>query len=135
MNDIKKQIHKTDNLILQIAIEMAKKSDMRTKHGCIIIDYKGSIISKACNKNLIVSSKQFDNFTQNTKVSYHAEENALKNVDPKKLNGAKLYVIRYGFQENNPLLMNSKPCKKCTCIIEKYMKKYGLKTVYYSQGT
>jgi deoxycytidylate deaminase len=135
MNDIKKKIHKTDNLILQIAIEMAKKSDMRTKHGCIIIDYKGSIISKAYNKNLIVSSKQFDNFTQNTKVSYHAEENALRNVDPKKLSGAKLYVIRYGFQENNPLLMNSKPCKKCTCIIEKYMKKYGLKTVYYSQGT
>jgi deoxycytidylate deaminase len=131
---IKKDIHKTDNLIMQIAVEMAKKSDMRSKHGCIIIDNKGSIISKAFNKTLNVSSKQYDNFTQSTKVSCHAEENALRNVDPKKLNGAKLYVIRWGCIDTNPLFMNSKPCKKCTCIIEKYMKKFGLKTVYYSQG-
>jgi len=28
--------------------------------------------------------------------------------------------------------MNSKPCKRCTCIIKTCMKKYGLKVAYYT---
>lgn len=118
--------------IIDEIIEIAKKSDMRTKHGCIILDKKGTIISKACNTSLNISKEKFKNFNKNTKISYHAEENALKNVDKKKLYGARLYVVRYGYFENNPEIMNSKPCEKCTRIINNCMKKYGLKYVYYS---
>ena len=69
---------------------------------------------------------------KNIKISYHAEENALRNVDPKKLCGARLYVFRWTNIDTKPNCMNSKPCKQCTVIIESCMKKFGLKTVYYS---
>ena len=123
---------KSDNKILLHAIEMAKKSDMRSKHGAVLLDEKGNIISKACNKGIAVSKEGMENFTQSTKISHHAEENALRNVDKKKLKGARLYVVRWGCIDTNPLLMNSKPCKRCTSIIDTCMKKHGLKVVYYS---
>ena len=126
-----KQSHKFDTEIMLSAIEIAKKSDMRVKHGCIIIDNKGTIISKACNKMLNFDTEKIKNRDQYLKVSYHAEENALKQVNPKKLFGAKLYVVRYGNSDSN-FFMNSKPCNCCTIIIDKYMKKYGLKNVFYS---
>lgn len=126
-----KQSHKFDTEIMLSAIEIAKKSDMRVKHGCIIIDNKGTIISKACNKMLNFDTEKIKNRDQYLKVSYHAEENALKQVNPKKLFGAKLYVVRYGNSDSN-FFMNSKPCNRCTIIIDKYMKKYGLKNVFYS---
>lgn len=126
-----KQSHKFDTEIMLSAIEIAKKSDMRVKHGCIIIDNKGTIISKACNKMLNFDTEKIKNRDQYLKVSYHAEENALKQVNPKKLFGAKLYVVRYG-NSDNKFFANSKPCDRCTIIIDKYMKKYGLKNVFYS---
>jgi len=132
MKDIIKEIHRYDAYIILNAIDAAKKSDMNNKHGCVIIDNKGKIISTAFNRSLNITKAQFQNFNNNTKISYHAEENALRNVDHKKLCGAKLYVIRYGIHNANPLLMNSKPCSKCKVIIEKYMKHFGLKVAYYS---
>ena len=127
-----KIIHKYDNSILLDAIEVAKKSNMRSKHGCIIIDNKGSIISKACNRTTNVSKDRLMNYDKDKKVSFHAEENALRNVDRKKLYGARLYVVRWGCIDSNPLFMNSKPCNKCTSIINTCIKKFGLKVVYYS---
>lgn len=129
-----KDIHKLDDYIMHEAIEIAKKSDMRSKHGCIIIDNKGNIISSACNRTLHISSEQYikDNFHKGIKVSRHAEENALRNVDHKKLYGARLYVVRWGVISSNPTFMNSKPCERCTKIINTCMKKFGLKVAYYS---
>ena len=72
------------------------------------------------------------NIRKQKRFSRHAEETALKNVDRNKLKGAVLYVIRYGYHENNPYFMNSKPCTKCTAIINAVMKNYGLKAAYYS---
>lgn len=129
-----KDIHKIDNDIMHEALRIAKKSDMRSKHGCVIIDNKGNIISSACNKTInlpcdVYSKKNIDKYT---KISRHAEENALRCVNNKKLYGAKLYVIRWGVIDSNPVFMNSKPCERCTCIINTCMKKFGLKVVYYS---
>jgi tRNA(Arg) A34 adenosine deaminase TadA len=125
-------IHKYENSILLDAIEIAKKSNMRSKHRCIIIDNKGYIISKACNRTLNVSKDRLLSYNKDKKVSSHAEENALRNVDPKKLHGAKLYVVRWRCVDSNPIFMNSKPCSKCTSIIISCMKKFGLKVAYYS---
>lgn len=116
------------------ALDIAKKSTMRSKHGCVIVDNKGNIISTGFNKEIFLYKKKhytyYDQF-QNHK-SIHAEENAIRNVDPAKLNGAKLYVVRWGSHEKNPLIMNSKPCKKCANIIGRCITKYGLKYAYYS---
>ena len=138
MSIINREIHKTDNEIMMVALEVAKKSDMRCKHGCVIIDTKGNIISTGYNKmipsacNLLKIKICKEEFERKYKISRHAEENALRNADPKKLYGAKLYVVRWGDLDNNPLFMKSKPCKRCTLIIESCMKKFGLRVVYYS---
>ena len=138
MSKINREIHKIDNEIMMMAIEVAKKSDMRCKHGCVIIDSKGNIISTGYNKMIPTSSSILklhlykEEFEKKYKLSRHAEENALRNADPRKLYGAKLYVVRWGNLESNPLFMQSKPCKRCTLIIESCMKKFGLRVVYYS---
>jgi tRNA(Arg) A34 adenosine deaminase TadA len=133
--EIHKSVHKSDNLYLKHAYETAKKSDMEHKHGCIIVDNKGNIISSGYNKFLNVPKDKLQKFNKNTniKISKHAEEMALKNADPKKLFGAKLYIVRINLQHfNNNPFMCSKPCKRCTAIIESCMKKCGLKIVYYT---
>jgi len=129
----KKLIHKQDLDIMYLCIEMAKKSDMRCQHGCIIEDSKGNIISKACNKSNNLVERHILNDEKRPLFSKHAEETALKNVDKTKLKGAKLYVVRWsGKNEENMCFMNSKPCNKCTSIIKTCMIKYGLKVAYYS---
>ena len=135
---MKKIIHKNDYEIMLYAVELAKKSNMSNKHGSVIVDNKGNIISTGFNKMIYVPKDKLKIFDKNTrvKISNHAEEVALKNANPKKLNGAKLYIIRAalgtGICSETPIFMNSKPCKRCTHIIESCIKRFGLKVVYYS---
>lgn len=139
MNNTKK-LHKSDNLYLNLAYEIAQKSDMQHKHGCIIIDNKGNIISSGYNKFLFVPADKIKIFKKDTtlKISNHAEEMALKSVDPRKLYKAKLYIVRINLtnqSSNNNNIHNfsySKPCKRCTSIINTCMKRFGLKCVYYT---
>lgn len=126
------RVHRKEMDMIIRAGYLSEKSNMQSCHACIIIDKKGKLISEAHNQSLPISKKKV--CTSSTKLSSHAEENALKNVDHKKLNGAKLYVIRCKTENNNQVFMNSKPCYRCTLIIEKYMKKSGLKVAYYSTG-
>ncbi len=61
----------------------------------------------------------------------HAERAVLKKVgDVSKLKGASLIVIRVAKGEND--LVNSEPCHSCRCHLEKCMREYGLRQVYYS---
>ena len=122
-------MHKFERNILQDAKETAEKSNMRVQHGCVIVDAKGNIISRAYNKYQDLHKINYP-WTKGQQLSCHAEENALKQVDRKKLDGAKLYVVRISYCGE---FMNSKPCERCTVIIQKFMNKYGLKNVYYSQ--
>jgi len=127
-------MHKNEQEIITQALNIAKKSTMRSKHGCVIVDNKGNTISTGFNKEIFLYKREhhtyYDKFEKNKSV--HAEVNAIRNVDPAKLNGAKLYVVRWGSHESNPLVMNSKPCKRCASVIERCIKKYGLKYAYYS---
>jgi hypothetical protein len=61
----------------------------------------------------------------------HAERAVLKKVgDTAKLAGAILIVIRIakGSREVAP----SEPCHACRCHLEKCVRKYGLRNIYYS---
>ena len=61
----------------------------------------------------------------------HAERAVLKKVgDYSKLDGAVLIVIRMSRASNE--LVDSEPCKHCRPHMEKCMKEYGLRRVYYS---
>ena len=130
-----KKIHKYDIHLMECCIEIAKKSNMNSKHGCVIVDKKGKIISSACNKRRSMEMEHINNVNirRQKRFSKHAEESALKNVDRSRLKGAKLYVVRWGYAKDCPFhFLNSKPCIKCTAIINACINNYGLKGAYYS---
>lgn len=61
----------------------------------------------------------------------HAEIAAIRCVgDLNKLRGADMYVWRLSKTAGKPT--NSKPCSECSCVLEKCMREYGLRRVYYS---
>lgn len=61
----------------------------------------------------------------------HAERAVLKKVgDTTKLSGAILIVIRIA--KGTREIVNSEPCHSCRCHLEKCIKSYGLRTIYYS---
>jgi hypothetical protein len=61
----------------------------------------------------------------------HAERAVIKKVgDISKLDGATLIVIR--ISKGTHEVVNSEPCHSCRCHLEKCMKQYGLRHVYYS---
>jgi hypothetical protein len=60
----------------------------------------------------------------------HAERAVVKNLgDFSQLRGATLYVYRFNAHDQ---LRDSKPCHDCQIFLEKCMKEYGLKCVYYA---
>jgi hypothetical protein len=63
--------------------------------------------------------------------SIHAERAVLKKIgDYNKLCGAILIVIRISRGTNE--LVDSEPCQHCRPHMEKCVKEYGLRRVYYS---
>ena len=129
-----KSIHRYDLQIMESCIEIAKKSNMRSKHGCIIVDNKGKLLSSACNKRTNLKDEHIEDvFIRRRKAfSKHAEETALKNLNRDRLKGARLYVVRWGYRKGCSSFLNSKPCTKCTAIINACITNYGLKAAYYS---
>ncbi len=132
----RKKFRIKDYIYLNEAVKSALKSNMRSKHGCVIVK-NGKIISRGYNRSLGINKYQNRNYSNTRTInqgrySIHAEQDALRNSDPKKLEGAKLYVIRIGHGERNPFFMNSFPCQRCSHIINKFCEKHGLKQVIYS---
>ena len=65
-----------------------------------------------------------------SKSTIHAERAVLKKVgDTSLLRDAVLVVIRI---DREGRIMNSEPCHGCCCHLSAAMRKYGLKSVYYS---
>jgi deoxycytidylate deaminase len=92
---------------------------------------KNKVVSQGWNYYIRNISSNNANlmYKKGKKVSIHAEEDALRKADPRKLKGASLYVVRKSCTGD---LVNSTPCDRCSSIINSCMKKYGLKAVYYS---
>lgn len=103
---------------MRIAAEVAKKSSMIQKHGCVIV-YKKKIIATGYN----TMPTMFNN-------SLHAEINAMNKVKNKQylLKDAELYVVRIGTDSFNNVLKYSKPCENC----RKKIEQNKIRKVYYS---
>ena len=121
--------------LLILAFDIAMKSSHRCKH-CALVVKNGKVVGKGYNRCLGV---------KNGKNSYHAEKQALiHNCLKKDLKGADLIVVRINTSLKNldevdvetgnlkDIFCNSKPCKKCTIMIEKCQSEYGLRNVYYT---
>jgi hypothetical protein len=68
--------------------------------------------------------------------SIHAERNVVKELgNIHELKGAEMYVVRISRNKDLDMedpFVGSKPCAQCRVFLEKCIKEYGLKNVYYT---
>jgi deoxycytidylate deaminase len=109
---------------IELAKKMALYSDMRQKHGCVIV-HNGNVISYGWNHMNDCEMKCIS--------SFHAEVDALcrlkKHYKKSFLSACELYVVRVRYKNNDAgELMNSKPCPHC----EEAIVTAGVGKIYYS---
>jgi hypothetical protein len=100
-----------------------------------VIVYRGKIIAEAANRigYRSICNKTYHNTFVRDKKNIHAEENVVKVLgNYNRLKDADMYVMRLGRGDKYGEFINSKPCEKCACFLNKCMQKYGLKNVYYT---
>lgn len=108
------------------AADVAAKSTMQHRHGCIIVYNDKEIVAKGYNHTRCTLEQEF---------SVHAEVeaiNKLRQVVRSKskefIHKCTLYVVRIGTDNmGNPLKM-SEPCSRCSAII----RSMGIPKVVYS---
>lgn len=116
---------KFQNYLLETVRPPAKVDRSRCSAHISTIVKGNRILSTAVNQSGTRSSGcGFSRFT------IHAEMNALKRLgDMEKLRGATMYVWRFN-AKGEPT--NSKPCSQCQRVLDKCMREYGLKQVFYT---
>lgn len=97
------------NRYLAKAIDVAKTSRCRYRHGAIVVS-NGQVVAMATNKVVQDQSKGW------RKSHVHAEVAAIVAAG-QRANGSTLYVARVNARGD---ARDSKPCKKCESYIEKY---------------
>lgn len=101
---------------------------LNTNTHVAILVKRGKIISHATNR--IGSRSRGAGYSAAT---IHAERNCVKQLgDITQLRGADMYIMRVSRHATNPEFMGSKPCHECEVFLEKCMREYGLKNVYYT---
>ena len=103
-------------------------------HVAIIVK-RGKILATATNRN--GSRSGGSGYSSH---SIHAEKNVIKELgDITKLRDADLYVMRISTYHQNsktdePVtrFIYSRPCTECRPFLEKCMREYGLRNVYYT---
>jgi len=102
------------------------KSRLRNIHIAMIIKGK-KVLGVATN--FLGSRSKGCGFTDRT---IHAERAVIKKLgDHKLLNGAIMVVVRITCGTRD--VSYSKPCEKCMPHLQKCIREYGLKCVYYSE--
>ena len=111
------------NRFVEEAIKQSVRSVERYKHGAIIFDGKGNIISRGFNHvNFRLNLKKYGY----SGFSTHAECSAIIKCERDLLEGSSLLVIRRSM--GGTKLSSSMPCRSClNMIIEA-----GISKVYYS---
>ena len=103
-----------------------------TKLHIAIIVKRGKILATATNK---VASRSNGAASRGSQNFIHAERNVLRQLDYSKLRGADMYVMRIGTscKEGEIEFRYSQPCPECTVLLQKCMREYGLKNVYFTK--
>lgn len=98
--------------IVNLLIDLAKKSNMRKRYACVIT-YQGKIISSGYNFRKNCQTRIPDD----ERKSYHAERNALVNIKDKRiLNRCVVYLLRID-RNDNPY--RGVPCEMCSKFLER----------------
>jgi hypothetical protein len=105
-----------------------------TKLHIAIIVKRGKILAEATNK---VASRSNGAASRGSQNYIHAERNVLRTLgDNNKLRGADMYVMRIGKvgrDADDIEFKYSQPCPECTVFLQKCMRQYGLKNVYFTK--
>ena len=119
------------NNIMETLIYTALKSNMKHKHGCVIL-YKNKIISSGYN-SYIITNKIYNNHNEcyvHDKYSIHAEKDAIQKIKNKNiLKKCIIYIIR--LKNSNEINIKKLhmyytnieiglPCTMCNNLINKY---------------
>jgi deoxycytidylate deaminase len=100
-----------------------------------VVVYRGKIIASAVNRigYRREDSRSFYNTYLHTDKNIHAEENVVRTLgNYNKLKDADMYIMRFGRGQNDGKYVNSKPCAKCQCFLNKCIREYKLKRVFYT---
>lgn len=108
---------------LKKAAQCAFRSNMTQRHGCVIVNQAGEVVSTGYNYKKSYHCHRF---------SLHAEANALNKLKRgSDLTQCEMYVVRIGNridEQNMPELKCSMPCALCM----KAIVKSNLPRVFYS---
>jgi deoxycytidylate deaminase len=97
--------------LISLAVKSANDSTLqRFKHGAVVFDKRGRVISRGFNKTRTVPSALMKYYP---KLLLHAECDAIVRASREDLKGASLLVVRVGPNK----LCNSKPCIHCMSLI------------------
>lgn len=124
-------LHLTQASIFQAFLDDPRTMNLRLKHNAslhrAVLVKRGRIIAEATNN--YGSRSRGSGYSRS---SIHAEKNVVKELgDISKLKGADMYIMR--FTRSDPVdFVKSIPCSACMLFLEKCMKEYGLKNVYYT---
>ena len=125
------ELHLTQSSIFQRFLDDPRTINLRMNHNAslhrAVLVKRGRIIAEATNN--YGSRSRGSGYSRS---SIHAEKNVVKELgDISKLRGADMYIMR--FSRCDPLeFVKSSPCPACIIFLEKCMKEYGLKNVYYT---
>lgn len=128
-------LHRTEMSILEGFLDDPRTINMHKKHRTsihrAIIVKRGNVLAEADN-NYGTRSRG----SGYSASSIHAEKNVIKELgDISKLRGADMYVMRFSRDKKKSgmdRLVNSEPCPSCQIFLQKCIREYGLKNVYYT---
>ena len=122
-------LSKKQRSFLKKTIQYAFEADntCRQRHAAIVVK-SGRVYGIGINKNLndpsIMGQVETDSF-EYARIGRHAEQAAIRGVDPSVLRGSTVYIARV--TPGNRIAL-SKPCPRC----EKILIEHGVKKVVYS---
>ena len=128
-------LHATHRSILEHFLEDPRTTNMRDAHYAhlhlAVIMKRGKVLASGMNR--YGTRSRGSGFSRS---SLHAEKNAVKALgDISQLRGADMLVMRFSRDrelEGHDRFLSSRPCPSCEIFLEKCMREYGLKNVYYT---
>jgi hypothetical protein len=139
MQERAQEKHRCHTLLLEKFLNDPKTEALRaydrqrfSVHIAVIIK-RGKIIAEATNAQGSRSSG-----SGYSTYGIHAEKNCVKQLgDISKLRGADMIVMRLSrgkTEDGEREFLESKPCDECHIFLEKCMREYGLRNVYYTSS-
>lgn len=116
---------------LDVAIGLAKTSQMESMHGCVIVNDKvargNPIIATGVNTH-IFNQEERGVFSRHAEMSALANLIAIKGHNSKFFSQCTAYVARVGSPSLGYPVRMSKPCEKC----QRLLRKLGIERIVYT---